>query len=215
MGGDTATSTKKKKGLFSRFKKKDKKGKKDETLEPTPPPSPQSQEQSKSKTKKSVTKDGIPVVTADNPDDFTASDVQQTNPGEPKVSRASKKAAKNVTKSQKKSKRGPRPGSVVLEKPPTAREAAFGGPPRYDWIDVEVSLAVLRFHFDRHGQVSSFGIHLFVSVYIDKFESFLLNKNVSMLLIGENFGDIDLFISVVLDSLVNLAAHNFRSLCFQ
>ena len=23
-----------------------------------------------------------------------------------------------------------------LEKPPTAREAAFGGPPRYDWIDI-------------------------------------------------------------------------------
>jgi hypothetical protein len=25
---------------------------------------------------------------------------------------------------------------VPLEKPPTAREAAYGGPPRYDWIDI-------------------------------------------------------------------------------
>lgn len=25
---------------------------------------------------------------------------------------------------------------VRLEKPPTAREAAFSGPPRYDWIDI-------------------------------------------------------------------------------
>jgi hypothetical protein len=28
-----------------------------------------------------------------------------------------------------------------LQKPPTAREAAYGGPPRYDWIDI-VSLGV-------------------------------------------------------------------------
>jgi hypothetical protein len=25
---------------------------------------------------------------------------------------------------------------VPLEKPPTARQAAYGGPPRYDWIDI-------------------------------------------------------------------------------
>lgn len=25
---------------------------------------------------------------------------------------------------------------IELEKPPTARQAAYGGPPRYDWIDI-------------------------------------------------------------------------------
>ena len=122
------TKTRKKKGLFSRFrKKKDKKEMTEKVEEPTPPPSPEPQEdnphKSKSKTKKSVTKEGIPVITADNPDDFRASDVQKTIPGQPAV-----------TKSKKK--RGPRPGSVILDKAPTAREAAFSGPPRYDWIDI-------------------------------------------------------------------------------
>lgn len=136
MGGDTATATKKKKGLFSRFRKnKTKKGEK--PLEATPPPSPQASQddearQSKKKSTKSVTKEGIPVITADNPDDFRASDVRKTTPGQPAVTK-SKKAGKS-----KKKQRSPRPGSVVLDKPPTAREAAFSGPPRYDWIDVEV-----------------------------------------------------------------------------
>jgi hypothetical protein len=26
--------------------------------------------------------------------------------------------------------------TFALDKPPTAREAAFGGPPRYDWMDI-------------------------------------------------------------------------------
>lgn len=34
---------------------------------------------------------------------------------------------------------------VQLEKPPTARQAAYGGPPRYDWIDI------VR-HFDIHSK---------------------------------------------------------------
>lgn len=147
------TKTRKKKGLFSRFRKnKDKKGTTEKVEEPTPPPSPQpSQEDnprtSKNKSKKSVTKEGIPVITADNPDDFLASDVQKTDPGQPAV-----------TKSKKK-KRGPRPGSVVLDKAPTAREAAFSGPPRYDWIDIVRTLFVVvllplrwvALRFDRHG----------------------------------------------------------------
>lgn len=29
-----------------------------------------------------------------------------------------------------------KPQEVVLTKPPTALESAFGGPPRYDWIDI-------------------------------------------------------------------------------
>lgn len=31
---------------------------------------------------------------------------------------------------------------VVLEAPPSARDAAFGGPPRYDWIDIETHAAI-------------------------------------------------------------------------
>lgn len=139
MAGATATRSKKKKGLFSRFKKKKDKTEttkveqEPETTEPTPPPSPEpSQEEPRqtSKSKKSVTSKGIPVVTADNPDDFNPSDVRKTL-GQPKVT--SKSLKKEIKKSKKK---GPRPNSVILDKAPTAREAAFSGPPRYDWIDV-------------------------------------------------------------------------------
>ena len=35
----------------------------------------------------------------------------------------------------------PAPTRKILERPPTAAEAAFGGPPRYDWIDI-----VSQFH---------------------------------------------------------------------
>ncbi|KAL7579336.1 hypothetical protein ACA910_014012 [Epithemia clementina (nom. ined.)] len=31
---------------------------------------------------------------------------------------------------------------LVLEQPPSAREAAFGGPVRYDWIDIETTAAI-------------------------------------------------------------------------
>lgn len=140
MTGATATKEKKsKKGFFGRFKKKKeskKASKKDETELPTPPPSPEPQEeaprQSNKKSKMSVSKTGVPIVTGDNPDDFNPSDVKQTSPNEPAVS------SKSMKKSQKKSKkkRGPRDNSVILDKAPTARDSAFSGPPRYDWIDV-------------------------------------------------------------------------------
>ena len=146
MAAEVATS--KKKGLFSRFrkKKKDKKAASSEPEkadEPTPPPSPlpeDSPRQSESKANKSVTKKGIPVITAGNPDDFTASDVRQTTPGQPVLTSKSTKKGK---------KKGPRPNSIILEKAPTARESAFSGPPRYDWIDVVSALAASR---HRHGQ---------------------------------------------------------------
>jgi hypothetical protein len=179
MGGDTATSTKKKKGLFSRFKrtKKGKSAKDEKTLEVTPPPSPQAQDEKTARqskeTKKSVTKEGIPVVTGDNPDDFAPSDVRKTIPGQPAVSKS---------KAQKSRKaRSPRPGSVVLDKPPTAREAAFSGPPRYDWIDVEVSLFVLRFILvlhDRHGgTLISFKVNTCIREYIHLQTQNLLKLN--------------------------------------
>jgi hypothetical protein len=37
---------------------------------------------------------------------------------------------------RKNKSRLPWRSSVEISKPPSAREAAFGGPPRYDWIDI-------------------------------------------------------------------------------
>jgi len=153
----TETRTKKKKGLFSRFRKKDKKDKTEKSSskvekveEPTPPPSPEPQEESRqSKSKKSFTKEGIPVVTGDNPDDFVPSDARKTIPGEPAVTKSKKKSKK---------KKAPPNTSIILDHAPTARQSAFSGPPRYDWIDVvrRLSLIVVLLAFDRHGQVVFF-----------------------------------------------------------
>lgn len=92
----------------------------------TPPPTvevPQKRE--------SVTREGVPVVSAQNPDDFVPSDVRQTVPGRP------------VQKSMNKTYRAThKPERIVLAAPPSAREAAFSGPPRYDWIDIETAAAV-------------------------------------------------------------------------
>jgi hypothetical protein len=33
---------------------------------------------------------------------------------------------------------------TILDKAPTAREAAFGGPPRYDWIDIVSGTSITR-----------------------------------------------------------------------
>jgi len=34
------------------------------------------------------------------------------------------------------------PKSILLNAPPAAKDSAFGGPPRYDWIDIETAAAV-------------------------------------------------------------------------
>lgn len=143
-----ATATRPKKGLLSRFKKKNKKDTLAKPEQPTPPPSPEPQDEPKSKPKKSFTKKGVPVVTGDNPDDFNPSDVRKTTPGEPAVS--SKSMKKSTKKSMKKSKKGPRPNSIVLDKAPTARESAFGGPPRYDWIDIVRTFVALAWRRHCH-----------------------------------------------------------------
>jgi len=41
----------------------------------------------------------------------------------------------------KSSRRGTRQ-TIVLDRPPTAKESAFSGPPKYDWVDVETAAAV-------------------------------------------------------------------------
>eukprot|EP00527_Entomoneis_sp_CCMP2396_P004245 CAMPEP_0198137460 /NCGR_PEP_ID=MMETSP1443-20131203/934_1 /TAXON_ID=186043 /ORGANISM="Entomoneis sp., Strain CCMP2396" /LENGTH=219 /DNA_ID=CAMNT_0043798881 /DNA_START=42 /DNA_END=701 /DNA_ORIENTATION=+ len=51
--------------------------------------------------------------------------------------------SKAALKPRAKSKKDFKPRKeVFLSAPPAAREAAFGGPPRYDWIDIETHAAI-------------------------------------------------------------------------
>jgi len=77
---------------------------------------------------KAVTRDGVPVVTASNADGFQPSDVHQTVPANKAHARGRPYAAERI----------------VLDAPPAAKDAAFAGPPRYDWIDI-VSLHFVLF----------------------------------------------------------------------
>lgn len=75
----------------------------------------------------SVTREGVPVLTSKNADQFNPSDAHQTEPS-PKVGVFRRK---NRTRQE-----------MILEKPPAARESAFSGPPRYDWIDIVSTIVV-------------------------------------------------------------------------
>lgn len=81
----------------------------DEGGQPSQPTGTQSQSAT-------VTREGLPIISS-NADGFKPSEVRQNN----------KRVKKGVTMERK---------SVILEKAPAARDAAFGGPPRYDWIDI-------------------------------------------------------------------------------
>lgn len=98
-----------------------------------------------------TTKDGTPVVAASAPDEFLPSEVREyddevnkrgesflggPNDGAP----SNKKAPPSPQKGR--SKGGMMRSTVVLKQAPSARDSAFGGPPRYDWIDIETSAAV-------------------------------------------------------------------------
>lgn len=83
----------------------------------------------------SVTREGVPVLTSKNVDQFNPSDVHQTEPA-PKG---------GVFRRKNRSRQ-----EVILEKPPAAREAAFAGPPRYDWIDIVSSI---RRHSDDDDEI--------------------------------------------------------------
>jgi hypothetical protein len=119
------TAPRQKKGLFSRLRrsKKDKSKQTEEFEKREESPRPWAGKNS------ATTRDGVPVVTGSNPDGFLPSDVRQTVPGGPTIT---------GSKSKKQSKMSSRrkPQKVVLTEPPSARESAFGGPPRYDWIDI-------------------------------------------------------------------------------
>mmetsp|Transcript_44104 Transcript_44104/g.134289 ORF Transcript_44104/g.134289 Transcript_44104/m.134289 type:complete len:200 (-) Transcript_44104:1060-1659(-) len=86
-----------------------------------------------------LTKDGLPVVASSAADDFLPSDVREHD------GRIEKRGEtflggthEGVPPSPKNgmSKAARMRSTVVLKKAPTAKEAAFGGPPRYDWIDI-------------------------------------------------------------------------------
>ena len=70
-----------------------------------------------------VTREGLPIISS-NADGFKPSEVRQNN----------RRVKKGVPMERK---------SVILEKAPAARDAAFGGPPRYDWIDIVSYLHLL------------------------------------------------------------------------
>jgi hypothetical protein len=73
----------------------------------------------------SVTKEGVPVIYAASQETFSISSVRGV---EPKVSKTTKDGAK-VSRRVKRE-------TVVLAAAPSARDSAFSGPPRYDWIDI-------------------------------------------------------------------------------
>lgn len=72
-----------------------------------------------------VTREGVPIISAAAGTDhsFKPSDVRQN-----------RKFTKKGVKVEKK--------SIRLAKAPAARDSAFSGPPRYDWIDIETAAAI-------------------------------------------------------------------------
>ncbi len=70
-----------------------------------------------------VTREGVPIISAAAGTDhsFKPSDVRQN-----------RKFTKKGVKVEKK--------SILLAKAPAARDSAFSGPPRYDWIDIVSAL---------------------------------------------------------------------------
>jgi len=79
----------------------------------------------------SVTRDGVPVICAANGDKFHISDVRGIDQAYTKPSKDGTRVSRRVKKE-----------SVVLTAAPSARDSAFSGPPRYDWIDIETSAAI-------------------------------------------------------------------------
>jgi hypothetical protein len=100
---------KEKKSFMSRLRRSKKETKKDDDRSP-----------SKEPTADAVTREGVPVIssTPEGAHIFKPSDVRQNK----------QSSVKNGKKMFKK--------TLILEKAPNARDSAFSGPPRYDWIDI-------------------------------------------------------------------------------
>lgn len=104
---EDVTAPKRKTSFMGRFRKnKSKSNKRDES--PSPAPTDSSDEQLH------VSREGVPIVTSTNASRFRASDVRP-----PKEERS--KGHRN---------------SVTDHVRVSAKQAAFAGPPRYDWIDI-------------------------------------------------------------------------------
>mmetsp|Transcript_22160 Transcript_22160/g.30851 ORF Transcript_22160/g.30851 Transcript_22160/m.30851 type:complete len:253 (-) Transcript_22160:106-864(-) len=126
----------KKKTSFGRRKAAEKKDNRDQ--EPSIVSSKDIDEElDESTTPQAVTRDGIPIITADNADDFVPSDVTKENAD----------ISSSPTKSPRVKKQ------VVLSKAPPANESAFEGPPRYDWVDIETVAAIKLQSIYRRNQV--------------------------------------------------------------
>ena len=148
---ETATTKKKKKGLFGRLKTSKKSSKKESRNAEA-----ETAEYKEAMAAKSVARDGRPVITSYNAHQFHPSDVRDedlpsTSPPTPATpersssrgytsngspsSRGTGSPGSRGSPSSKAKRRGMRE-TVVLDRPPTAKESAFSGPPRYDWVDV-------------------------------------------------------------------------------
>eukprot|EP00978_Attheya_sp_CCMP212_P030596 scaffold112987_cov45-Attheya_sp.AAC.1 len=131
------------KSLMGRMTKKKSSKKEFDAKEdpPTPPLSPvQDENFSPRQDFGPATKDGRPVITSKGAGKFRASEVRGRNPV---YQNAQEDAQENPQETKKKkssstsklmSWRGR--NHVVLKNAPPARESAFSGPPRYDWIDI-------------------------------------------------------------------------------
>ena len=151
---ETTTTTKKKKGLFGKLKmgkKKAESGSKESRYGEA-----DTAEHDAAMAAKSVGRDGRPVITSYNAHQFHPSDVRDEDvlptstsssspsgapPATPDRTRSSRSTYTNGTNGSytpdrsRASRRGHRE-TVVLDRAPTAKESAFSGPPKYDWVDV-------------------------------------------------------------------------------
>jgi hypothetical protein len=76
----------------------------------------------------SVTREGVPVISASNGSKFNISAVRGVDP-----KMTSNKEGGLFSRRVKRE-------MVVLSEAPAARDSAFSGPPRYDWIDIVSAL---------------------------------------------------------------------------
>lgn len=142
---ETSTAPKnKKKGFFSKLKM----GKKKAASSHGEADTADSAEHDAAMAARSVGRDGRPVITSYNAHQFHPSDVRDedvsssspsgappSTPDRVRSTRTASTSGSYTPDRSRASRRGHRE-TVVLDRAPTAKEAAFSGPPKYDWVDV-------------------------------------------------------------------------------
>jgi hypothetical protein len=106
-----------KKGLFARMRLGRRNDVVDDNRDQTPSPKPEASSERRRAPSDSLAADKISYLNVDEKDN------------------SQMKAVRFPVKDAMKGKVGIRTRKELL-KPPSAREAAYGGPPRYDWIDI-------------------------------------------------------------------------------